>query len=54
MQNKTLHVQERAALAEALHHAIRAFSAEGPMPIVDNPTRTFETVLTFKEYLFLY
>ncbi|KAJ7230547.1 hypothetical protein GGX14DRAFT_583780 [Mycena pura] len=44
MKNKTLPMEERAALAETLYHAARAFSVEGPRPIVDNLTRTFETL----------
>ncbi|KAJ6627690.1 hypothetical protein B0H10DRAFT_2210207 [Mycena sp. CBHHK59/15] len=42
--NKVPWPKEKAALAEALFHALDEFSSRGPAAIVNNPERRFETV----------
>jgi hypothetical protein len=42
--NKVPQPEEKAALAEALFHALKEFSARGPQEITSRETRRFETV----------
>lgn len=42
--NKVPRPEEKAALAEALYHALKDFSSRGPAAIANRETRRFETV----------
>jgi hypothetical protein len=45
--NRDVRAEERAALAEAMYHALKDFlsgSRRGPVAIISNPNRFFEAV----------
>lgn len=46
--NKVPRAAEKAALAEALFHALGEFSSRGPYAITSRETRRFETVDSFR------
>ncbi|KAF7335602.1 putative bifunctional E2/E3 enzyme [Mycena venus] len=49
--NKVPRAEEKAALSEALFHALKEFSWRGPQAIISHETRRFETVRIFLAYL---
>ncbi|KAJ7714801.1 hypothetical protein B0H16DRAFT_514129 [Mycena metata] len=49
--NKAPRPEEKAALAEALYHALGEFSSRGPSAIVTRDTRRFETVRILLAYI---
>ncbi|KAJ6518100.1 hypothetical protein C8R47DRAFT_1086007, partial [Mycena vitilis] len=49
--NKVPRAEEKAALAEALYHALGEFSSRGPSTIISRETRRFETTRIFLAYI---
>ncbi|KAJ7472963.1 hypothetical protein B0H11DRAFT_1345488 [Mycena galericulata] len=49
--NKVPRPEEKAALAEALFHALREFSSRGPAAITSRETRRFETIRILLAYI---